>query len=78
MKKHNVKKGRPMPRWTRTQLATLREFYRNSPNEDVALVTGRSVKSVASMAHRLGLKKSAGRLEQMGRENVAVRWGGCA
>ena len=40
----------------------------------MAQLLGRSVKSVVSKAHDLGLKKSEKRLETMGRENVELRY----
>lgn len=62
-----------MPRWTEAQIARLRERYADAPNLELARELRKSIKSVISKAHHLGLKKSAGRLAQMGAENVAVR-----
>lgn len=63
-----------MPRWTKEELEQLRELYPTRPNLDVAKALGRSVKSVVSKAHNLGLKKNPERLRQMGRENVSRRY----
>ena len=45
-------------------------------NLELARTLGRSVKSVVSKAHNLGLKKDRERLRQMGRENVRLRYDG--
>lgn len=63
-----------MPRWTQAELDQLREIYPTEPNLEVAKALGRSVKSVVSKAHNLGLKKNPERLRQMGRENVSHRY----
>lgn len=63
-----------MPRWTDKELALLRELYPSQPNLAIAKRLGRSVKSVVSKAHNLGLKKSSERLRKMGRENVSLRY----
>lgn len=63
-----------MPRWTQEELDKLRELYPTEPNLEVAKALGRSVKSVVSKAHNLGLKKNPERLRQMGRENVSHRY----
>jgi hypothetical protein len=78
MKKRNKKKGVPMPRWTRKDRAALRRLYSWTDNESLGWLFGRSVSSVATLASRLGLRKSPGRLVDMGRENVARRWNPCA
>lgn len=64
-----------MPRWSKEELELLRERYPSEPNLAIAQHLGRSVKSVVSKAHNLGLKKSPDRLRQMGRENVSLRYG---
>jgi len=63
-----------MPRWTDEELATLERMYPDHPNLEIARLLGRSVKSVVSKAHNLGLKKSPKRLRNMGRENVSLRY----
>jgi hypothetical protein len=68
-------KGRRMPRWTHEQLAMLIDLYADTDNLEIARRVGRTVKSVASKAHQLKLKKSVSRLEQMGRQNVSRRAG---
>jgi hypothetical protein len=65
-----------MPRWTSEQVSHLRDHYADTPNLTLALELGRSVKSVVSKAHHLGLHKSEARLASMGRENVAFRHNG--
>ncbi|KPJ74796.1 MAG: hypothetical protein AMS19_14885, partial [Gemmatimonas sp. SG8_23] len=64
---------RRMPRWSREDEARLRELYPVRPNLEIAQELQRSVKSVISKAHALGLRKSQDRLQEMGRENVARR-----
>ena len=63
-----------MPRWTSDELEILRLEYPFQPNLEIAHKLNRSVKSVVSKAHNLGLKKSPQRLRQMGRENVSLRY----
>lgn len=63
-----------MPRWTAAEIEILREHYENSSNLDLARRLRRSVKSVVSKAHNLGLRKSTERLRAMGRENVSLRY----
>ena len=63
-----------MPRWRDEELEILRRDYPVQSNLDLARALGRSVKSVVSKAHHLGLKKSSERLRTMGRENVSLRY----
>jgi hypothetical protein len=63
-----------MPRWRASEVAVLKDLYPRQPNIDIATVLNRSVKSVVSKAHHLGLKKDSERLKQMGRENVGLRY----
>jgi hypothetical protein len=63
-----------MPRWKRVEIEKLVEIYPVAPNLDIAQTLNRSVKSVVSKAHNLGLKKEAERLREMGRENVSMRY----
>lgn len=63
-----------MPRWTEPEIVRLREIYPVESNLDIAQMLGRSVKSVVSKAHNLGLRKEADRLREMGRENVGMRY----
>lgn len=67
---------RRMPRWTRAETDRLMELYPQSSNLAIARDLGRSVTSVANKASQLGLKKSPGCLERMGKTNVAVRYRG--
>jgi hypothetical protein len=63
-----------MPRWRQDELELLAHEYPTQSNLDIARRLGRSVKSVVSKAHHLGLKKSSDRLRRMGRENVSLRY----
>ena len=63
-----------MPRWTAGELEILKSEYETVANLDLARKLNRSVKSVVSKAHNLGLKKSSERLRAMGRENVSLRY----
>jgi hypothetical protein len=63
-----------MPRWTEAEVSRLRELYPRQSNLDIAQALNRSVKSVVSKAHNLGLKKEVERLCEMGRENVSLRY----
>ncbi len=65
-----------MPRWSEQELQLLREVYPNTPNIEIAQRLGRSVKSVVSKAHHIGLKKDPERLREMGRQNVSLRYNG--
>jgi len=65
-----------MPRWREEELELLRRDYPARSNLEIARDLGRSVKSVVSKAHHLGLKKSTERLRVMGRENVSLRYQG--
>ena len=76
-----MRKGRGatrMPRWEAGSEETLRRLYPVLPNLEIARRLRRSVKSVVSKAHDLGLRKAAARLAEMGRQNVAVRYEGTA
>ncbi len=64
-----------MPRWGAKDLEVLKELYATHSNLEIARRLQRSVKSVVSKAHNLGLRKDAARLKQMGRENVSLRYG---
>ena len=63
-----------MPRWSADEIQILEEMYPTESNLDIAARLERSVKSVVSKAHNLGLKKSVERLQEMGRENVSLRY----
>lgn len=63
-----------MPRWSTAELDLLRELYPRTSNLDIAQRLQRSVKSVVSKAHHMGLKKELERLQEMGRENVRLRY----
>jgi DNA-directed RNA polymerase specialized sigma24 family protein len=61
------------PRWTKAELDQLRELYPKYPNIAIARELERSLKSVVSKAHIMGLKKDPARLTEMGRQNVSLR-----
>jgi hypothetical protein len=63
-----------MPRWSDEELDLLRDLYPRVPNLEIAQRLNRSVKSVVSKAHHLGLKKELERLQEMGRQNVSLRY----
>jgi len=63
-----------MPRWKDEELEILKRCYATQSNLEVARTLGRTVKSVVSKAHHLGLKKSFDRLREMGRANVSSRY----
>ena len=63
-----------MPRWSEDELKVLAELYPTASNLDIARRLDRSVKSVVSKAHNLGLKKDPQRLREMGRQNVSLRY----
>lgn len=65
-----------MPRWSKDQLDLLARLYPTQSNLEIARALERSVKSVVSKAHQLGLEKSEVRLREMGRENVRRRYAG--
>lgn len=64
-----------MPRWRPDELEQLAELYPAHSNLEIAQKLNRSVKSVVSKAHHLGIKKDPSRLREMGRENVSMRYG---
>lgn len=63
-----------MPRWSAEEIALLTQIYPLEANLEIAQKLNRSVKSIVSKAHNLGLKKADERLEEMGRENVSLRY----
>ncbi|MEM7515832.1 MAG: hypothetical protein AAF368_02765, partial [Planctomycetota bacterium] len=63
-----------MPRWDQAEIDKLRELYPDHANLDIAKMLNRTVKSIVSKAHNLGLKKDDERLRAMGRENVSRRY----
>jgi hypothetical protein len=63
-----------MPRWSSAEIEKLKRQYPTVPNLQIAQELNRSVKCVVSKAHNLGLKKEAERLQEMGRENVGMRY----
>lgn len=65
-----------MPRWRQEELDVLEQLYPISSNLEIAQQLGRSVKSIVSKAHHLGLRKDPSRLQEMGRQNVSLRYRG--
>lgn len=69
------KKSSVRPRWTAAEVRFLRTHYRTWSNAAIAAELGRKVTSVVFKGHRMGLSNGARRLREMGRENIAHRWG---
>jgi len=63
-----------MPRWRAEEVEELMRLYPEQDNLSIADHLNRTVKSVVSKAHDLGLKKSSLRLRDMGRQNVRARY----
>lgn len=61
--------------WSPPEISQLRRLYAKHSNQEIARRLGRSLSSVISQAFKLGLKKDPQRLVQMGKENIAHRWG---
>lgn len=76
IKRREGKGATRMPRWEQEELELLRKIYPGTSNLEIARKLQRSVKSVVSKAHHLGLKKAPERLKRMGRENVSLRYAG--
>jgi hypothetical protein len=74
LKKVNGKGATRMPRWSEAELELLRKLYPVTSNLDIAQRLNRSVKSIVSKAHHVGLKKDVERLREMGRQNVSLRY----
>ncbi|MCP3919559.1 MAG: hypothetical protein GY711_28830 [bacterium] len=74
-KKSGGRRSTKMPRWQEDELTILKELYPTHSNLEIAKQLSRSVKSVVSKAHNLGLKKDPSRLREMGRQNVSLRYG---
>jgi hypothetical protein len=66
--------GVPKPRWTKEELRILKQFYPSVENERLAALMQRSVASVVTKAHRLGLKKSRDFISMISRVNVMKRY----
>ncbi|MBM4059668.1 MAG: hypothetical protein FJ265_01025 [Planctomycetes bacterium] len=67
-----------MPRWTPAEVAMLQGLYPDLDNLTVARRLGRTVTGVANKANQLGLRKSPRLLADIGRTNVAHRYGHAA
>ncbi len=65
-----------MPRWSVQDVDTLARLYPHRENLEIARILGRSAISVANKAHKMGLKKTADNLAEMGRRNVSIRYRG--
>ena len=63
------------PRWTKEEVKVLKSMYRTHSNSEIAAQLGRKVSSVVFKGHLMGLSKGAARLKEMGKENIALRWG---
>ena len=65
MRKVSGEPATRMPRWTEEEIARLEELYPLVANLEIAKKLRRSVKSVVSKAHNLGLKKDRERLRKI-------------
>jgi hypothetical protein len=74
LRRRHGKGASRMPRWSEQEFQVLRELYPDAPNLEIARRLQRSVKSVVSKAHQLGLRKNPQRLVEMGRQNVGLRY----
>jgi hypothetical protein len=63
-----------LPRWTGDEVEALKTIYPHKFNVEIAKILRKSVKSIMSKAHDLGLRKSAELLVLMGKTNVEVRY----
>jgi len=63
-----------MPRWRAEEIQFLKREYAAGSNLELARMLGRSVKSLLSKSHHLGLRKSTERRRRMGQENVSIRY----
>lgn len=72
---NKTERKRVRPRWTKAQVIMLRRLYKTTSNAEIAEILGRKVSSVVFKGHRLGLSKGPRRLKEMGKENIALRWG---
>lgn len=70
-----AERKRVRPRWTKDEVETLRKLYKTKSNYEIAQILGRKVSSVVFKGHRLGLAKGPQRLKEMGKANIALRWG---
>jgi hypothetical protein len=70
---HNLK--RPYRRWTSEDKKTLKKLFPTMMNVDVAHEMGRPLSSVISQAFKMRLKKKPTFRTQIGRINIAKRWG---
>ena len=67
-------KKRPYAYWRDKDLKVLEEFYPSVENERLASLLRRSVASVITKAHRLGLRKSRLFISMISRDNVLHRY----
>lgn len=70
-----IKSQSVRPRWTAAEVKFLKAHYRSWSNAEIADHLGRKVSSVVFKGNRMGLSKGPRRLREMGRENIAHRWG---
>lgn len=63
-----------MPRWTQDEVQVLKKLYPCRSNEDIGVYLNRSVQAVTSKAAKMGLRKSAAYLRDVGRRNIMSRW----
>ena len=66
MKKNTLR--RQGAEWSRDEVKTLKQLFRNNSNGEVAVVLERTSKSVERKAAKLGLKKTKKYLKTLGRK----------
>ena len=71
-KKSGGREATRMPRWKPEELELLTKLYAQHSNLKIAQRLNRSVKSVVSKAHNMGLRKDPARLKEMGHQNVSL------
>lgn len=63
--------------WNSKEADIVRKHYPHVSNADLArALPGRSPRAILSHANRMGLLKHPERLREVGKENMAKRWGG--
>jgi hypothetical protein len=77
-KKKSRRRNRPpqkRPRWSSEDLKLFVRLHPKMPNPAIARRLGRPIQGITSKAHKMGLRKNHQRLVNMGKENIAHRWG---
>ena len=61
------------PPWTESEIEILQRAYPAQSSLAIAKRLGRTVRSVRSKAHRMGLEKSRSRIQEANRQNHSLR-----